>query len=108
MFLTSVPIICFGLFEQKVSIAKLEQNPYHYRTIKNNQLLSYMNFCKWNALAIWHSLVVFLFIMGIFTNGSSFTFDGKLCGSWEFGGLVITIIDIIVHIKVRLSFYNII
>lgn len=45
---TAVPILLFGLCEQKVALNKIEANPYLYMSIKKNKLLSKREFLRWN------------------------------------------------------------
>jgi hypothetical protein len=97
-----VPILIFGLFEQKVSIKDLENDPYTYRyafkifsnfkkkiffkttfnqknrTIKKNRILAPLNFIRWNLLASWHSIVSFFFVYGLYSNGASFSSNGTV------------------------------
>lgn len=99
VFYTSAPILLFGLCEQKVAINKLESNPYLYTTIKNNRLLTWWEFIRWNIQALWHSLVAFFFAYGIYVSNTALSSDGKIQGGVQFGGLVITLIIILVHVK---------
>ena len=74
IFLTAFPILFFGFTEKKVSIKKLDADPYFYRhllkkfnlfvhllfiknsnfsihrTIRKNRNLKYLEFFKWNIL----------------------------------------------------------
>lgn len=93
-----MPILLFGLFEQKVSIDKIEKNPYLYRfelfesnlnanlsnliynlrTIKNNRALRTRQFVKWNLFALYHSAIAFFFGYAMFSTGAPFASDGKV------------------------------
>ncbi len=48
VFLTSMPVLLYGLFEQKVALDKIELNPYLYASIRNNKLLAKREFLRWN------------------------------------------------------------
>ena len=98
---TSAPILAYGLFEQKHKITKIEKNPYLYRSITKNKNLSALQFFKWMAFGIWHSLVAFFFTAGLSATTASFSQDGKMSGYVEFGSLVICIVVVVVHVKVN-------
>jgi len=101
--LTSAPIFLFGLFEQKVSIDKIEKNPYLYRTIALNKNLTFPQFLKWNFLAFWHSVTAFFFGYAMFATGAPFAIDGKLSGSVQLGAFTITLVWVIVHVKLLIE-----
>jgi phospholipid-translocating ATPase len=75
--LTSLPVLVFGLFEQKYSIDKIKSNPNYYRLNFKNELLSKIQLFKWTLLSIWHSLVAFYFTYGLW-----------LCSSLNVNGTV--------------------
>lgn len=96
---TAAPILLFGLCEQKVDIEKIESNPYLYMTIKKNKLLRTREFIRWNALAIWHSLVAFFFTYAMYESNTPLSSDGKIVGNTQLGAYVITLIVLLVHFK---------
>ena len=71
-----------------------------FSSIKENKLLRASEFAKWNALALWHSVVCYFSSYAIFSTGTPFYSDGKLEGSFEFGALVIMLTITVVHVKV--------
>lgn len=56
---TAVPIVVYGLTEQRYSADLLLNRPELYRENRANSLLTSFHLTKWMLLALWHSLVCF-------------------------------------------------
>lgn len=57
---TLLPVIIYGLTEQKYPSQTLLNQPELYKNNRNNRLMNSLAFSKWFLLGIWHSLCAFL------------------------------------------------
>jgi len=87
IFFTACPILIFGLFEQRVKISNLSEDPTHYQSIAHNQQLSPTQFLLWNLSGLWHSAVAYLSTLFLFSP-AHLGFDGKLEDIHAFGAVV--------------------
>ena len=56
---TLVPVILYGLLEQRYSKKYLLARPELYKNNRNNNLMSSSAFFKWLLIGIWHSMCIF-------------------------------------------------
>uniref|UniRef100_A0A8C4XGF6 Phospholipid-transporting ATPase n=2 Tax=Erpetoichthys calabaricus TaxID=27687 RepID=A0A8C4XGF6_ERPCA len=100
---TSLPILAYSLFEQKVPPSVLHNNPILYKDISKNALLSHKPFLYWTVLGFSHG---FMFFFGpfLFTgeNRSALS-TGQNFGSWTFGTFVYTNMFVTVTLKLAIE-----
>lgn len=106
--MTSVPIIVYGIFEQRLPEAILMNIADIYKSISKNKLLSWSKFATWIAFSVWHGLVIFfgtyfLAVEGVSNGGNAGNAIGVLEG---FGSFMIDCVFIGVTIKLTLVTYN--
>ncbi|VDM32750.1 unnamed protein product [Hydatigera taeniaeformis] len=106
--MTSIPIVCYGIFEQRVPEIALMSNAEIYKTISKNRLLWWRNFFIWLSFSVWHGLVIFFgtyFLAGEgVSNGGN---GGNAIGVLEgFGSFMIDCAFITVNIKLMLVSYH--
>lgn len=80
--LTFLPVLVFGLFEQKYNIDKIKSNPNYYKLNYKNELLSNFQLIKWTLLGLWHSLVAFYFTYGLWLS-TSLNLNGTVSLNFE-------------------------
>jgi magnesium-transporting ATPase (P-type) len=102
IFFTACPILIFGLFEQRVPISSLADDPAHYRSIAHNRHLSPLQFLRWNLAGLWHSAVAYLSALALFS-ASHLGRDGRLDDLQAFGSLVYLQVMLSVHVKLLLE-----
>ena len=106
--MTSIPIIFYGIFEQRLPEMVLMNMADIYKTISQNKLLSWKNFFTWIGFSIWHGLVIFfgtyfLASEGVSNGGNGGNGIGVLEG---FGSFMIDCVFIGVTIKLMLISYH--
>ncbi|VDD80362.1 unnamed protein product [Mesocestoides corti] len=106
--MTSIPIIFYGIFEQRLSENALMNVSDIYKTIAMNKLLSWKNFFTWLGFSFWHGLVIFfgtyfLAMEGVSNGGNGGNAIGVLEG---FGSFMINCVFIGVTIKLMLASYH--
>ncbi|VDK36493.1 unnamed protein product [Taenia asiatica] len=106
--MTSIPIIFYGIFEQRLPEIALMNNAEIYKTISKNRLLWWRNFFTWLSFSVWHGLVIFFgtyFLAGEgVSNGGN---GGNAIGVLEgFGSFMIDCVFITVNVKLMLVSYN--
>ncbi|VDO06441.1 unnamed protein product [Rodentolepis nana] len=106
--MTSIPIIFYGIFEQRLPETVLMTVPNIYMTISKNRYLSWKNFFIWMGLSVWHGIVIFfgtyfLAAEGVSNGGN----EGNAMGVLEgFGSFMINCVFIGVTIKLVLVSYH--
>lgn len=106
--MTSIPIIFYGIFEQRLPEIALMNNAEIYKTISKNRLLWWRNFFTWLSFSVWHGLVIFfgtyfLAEEGVSNGGNAGNAIGVLEG---FGSFMIDCVFITVNIKLMLVSYH--
>lgn len=104
---TTLPILLYGVFEQSLSKRDLLAKPYLYKINKGNEILKLSNFIRWNIIALWHSLVIFLGVYTfVYLNGSVGSQDGKISPLEFVGQMIFVLVWIIVTAKLYLITYH--
>ena len=106
--MTSIPIIIYGIFEQRLPEVVLMNMAVIYKTISRNVLLSWKNFFIWISFSIYHGLIIFfgtyfLAAEGVSNGGNVGNAIGVLEG---FGSFMIDCVFIGVTIKLMLISYH--
>eukprot|EP01147_Barroeca_monosierra_P001442 gene1442-4602_t len=57
LLFTSLPILCFGIFEKDLDDKILMKYPRTYSIFAGNSFLTWTQFIMWNVKAIWHGTV---------------------------------------------------
>ncbi|CDI97044.1 phospholipid transporting ATPase IF [Echinococcus multilocularis] len=106
--MTSIPIIFYGIFEQRLPEIALMSNAEIYKTISKNRLLWWRNFFTWLSFSLWHGLVIFFGTYFLATEGvSNGGNGGNAIGVLEgFGSFMIDCVFITVNIKLMLASYH--
>ncbi|VUZ47839.1 unnamed protein product, partial [Hymenolepis diminuta] len=106
--MTSIPIIFYGIFEQRLPESTLMTVPDIYMTISRNKYLSWMNFFTWTAFSVWHGIVIFFGTYFLATEGVSMGGnEGNAIGVLEgYGSFMIDCVFIGVTIKLVLVSYH--
>lgn len=101
--LSSIPILFYGLFEQRYNLSKFHQNSKLYKHLSKNRDLTIFQLAKWLLFGLWHSIVAF-YSTYFFLN-VSLDLDGHLVGHTSFGLLVTFIMLSITHIKLIIEWH---
>eukprot|EP00043_Microstomoeca_roanoka_P007675 m.74086 g.74086 ORF g.74086 m.74086 type:complete len:1280 (-) comp13926_c0_seq1:27-3866(-) len=59
VFFTSLPILCFGIFEKDLEDDVLLAHPKTYAVFTRNSVLTWKQFFIWTVIAIWHGTVAY-------------------------------------------------
>lgn len=106
--MTSLPIVLYGIFEQRLPEYVLMNIPEVYKTISKNSLLSWKNFFTWLGFAAWHAVVIFfgtyfLACEGVSNGGDGGSPIGVLEG---YGSFMINCVFLGVTIRLLLVTYH--
>lgn len=95
LFLTSLPPIVLGVFDQELVAEYALAFPEIYAKGQRNSAFNFRIFFSWIAAAIWHSAVVFYVVYWGF--GDEPGSNGQLLGMWSFGVAVFSVVIVTVH-----------
>ncbi|KAM7542982.1 hypothetical protein Aperf_G00000004967 [Anoplocephala perfoliata] len=106
--MTSIPIIFYGIFEQRFPESVLTAIPDIYKTITRNEYLKWKNFFIWMSFSVWHGIVIFfgtyfLASEGVSNGGNGGNAIGILEG---YGSFMIDCVFIGVTIKLAIVSYH--
>jgi magnesium-transporting ATPase (P-type) len=96
---TSAPVVVQGITEQPFSKEELVENPFHYRNLMGNRLMSFRKCFRWIVIGIWHVLLGYYVPRFVWLQG--------LSGVHDYGAFSLYISSIVVLIadtKVRMVF----
>lgn len=105
---TSLPIFVFGLVEQNISEEDLLKRPQMYKTIANNNKLSWTELLLWFVQGLWHSVVTFFgwWLFWSHQESGSLTgniTNGEVLDRCSFGFIIYTSVVIVVNIKLLIE-----
>jgi len=66
---TATPIMCFGIFDQDVSLRTALENPWLYKDGQEGKFMSTGKFFKWVAQGLAHASVCFIFPVNLWNYG---------------------------------------
>jgi len=72
---TSIPVLIQGLTEQPFSKEELLQNPFLYRNITRNELMSFRKCFRWIVVGIWHILLCYYLPRFVWTESGAIGID---------------------------------
>lgn len=96
LFLTSLPPIVLGVFDQELSAEYALAFPEIYAKGQRNTAYNFRVFFSWLMSALWQSAVIFFVCYWGF--GDKPTANGQLLGMWSFGTVVFSVVIVTVHI----------
>ncbi|RUS78809.1 hypothetical protein EGW08_013427 [Elysia chlorotica] len=102
---TSLPILIYGIFEQRKPKQKLINQPHIYKSISRNASLRWKVFIEWMLLAVWHSLVFFFAMYFMEEDNTSLFSSGYSIGVYDFGTVIAYAGIISVNLKLMLETY---
>eukprot|EP00177_Eucheuma_denticulatum_P008860 GFKZ01016086.1.p1 GENE.GFKZ01016086.1~~GFKZ01016086.1.p1 ORF type:complete len:1561 (+),score=231.62 GFKZ01016086.1:115-4683(+) len=96
LFLTSIPPIVLGIFDQELVAEYALAFPEIYAKGQRNSAFNFRVFVSWLFAAIWQSAVIYyVCLWGFGDNPGS---DGRMLGMWPFGVVVYSAVIITVHV----------
>lgn len=129
VFFTSLPPLCYGVFERDLRDETIDKYPQLYRRLQKGQLFTPLTFLSWLADAVWESLgagclrpipshfpccaltplksaffrhtVVFFAVYFMFQNDVLLS-DGETLDLWSFGIFVGTFITMFINFRLFL------
>ena len=97
---TAVPIFVFALLAQNLDATKLLANPFLYRRISNNRLLSKRELFVWFLHGIWHSFAIYFGWVLFWYKTANYSSDSdRMMDQASFGICVYTSLIILVNLK---------
>lgn len=96
LFLTSLPPIVLGIFDQELVADYALAFPEIYTKGQRNSAFNFRVFLNWMVSAIWQSAVIYFVCFWGF--GDKARWDGKKLGLWPFGVVVFSVVIINVHL----------
>ncbi|XP_071540026.1 phospholipid-transporting ATPase IF-like [Panulirus ornatus] len=99
---TSLPVLVYGLFEQNLPPAVLMDRPQLYRSNANNAAMSWLNFFRWTAFALWHTSVMYFGLMLVCMGDTCGLPYGQTSDLNLFGTTLVSICVFVVNLKLVL------
>lgn len=97
---TAVPIFVFALLAQNLDSSKLLGNPFLYRRISRNKLLSKWELFIWFLHGLWHSFAIYFGWVLYWNKTANFAAQSdQMLGQSSFGICVYTSLIILVNLK---------
>ncbi|EGD82884.1 hypothetical protein PTSG_12035 [Salpingoeca rosetta] len=97
---TSLPILCFGIFEQDIDAPLLMSHPRTYAVFSGNRILTWRRFAIWTLTAIWHGSVAYF--------GMTLLLSSMRPGVtlWWLGTAIYTLLLLLVTLKIATDTRN--
>ncbi|XP_071440397.1 phospholipid-transporting ATPase IF-like [Hetaerina americana] len=103
VFMTSLPITLFGLFEKNIDSTVLMNNPKLYLLNRSNSLMSWKNFFSWTLHGLWHALSIYYILNGFWEANDSILSDGEPTDLACFGTAVFHVVVTVANLKLWLE-----
>eukprot|EP01071_Lankesteria_metandrocarpae_P006540 Lankesteria_metandrocarpae@DN4393_c0_g1_i2.p1 len=105
VFLTAMPIIIYGVFEQDVDRKSSMSHPQLYKAGITNSYMNLFVFSQWMLGALWHSVAIFA-LPYLATTGNMITIpEGWPTDIWFTGQLMFFCIMMVVNLRVLSESY---
>ena len=95
LFLTSLPPIVLGIFDQELAAEYALAFPEIYAKGQRNTAYNFRIFLSWLASALWQSAVIYFVCFWGF--GDVPSSNGQMLGMWTFGSVVFSVVIFNVH-----------
>ncbi|KAF9432891.1 hypothetical protein BGZ76_010179 [Entomortierella beljakovae] len=99
--LTVLPPLSLGIFDQYVSARMLDRYPQMYMLGQKSEFFNVKNFWGWAFNAIFHSIILFFCVVGIFKN-DFISSNGTIGGMWVMSVTLYTAVLATVLLKAAL------
>lgn len=103
LFLTSLPPIVIGIFDQELAADYALAFPEIYAKGQRNTAYNFRVFLSWVLSAVWQSAVIFFIVYWGF--GDRPSGNGQMYGMWAFGTVVFSVVILNSHV-VLLTFQS--
>ncbi|XP_071786477.1 probable phospholipid-transporting ATPase IA isoform X3 [Asterias amurensis] len=99
---TALPPFAIGLFDRNISVESMQKFPQLYKPSQNSEYFNSKVFWMWTANAVYHSLLIFWFVVGALYQDVAFS-NGQLGGHLFMGNMAYTYVLIVVTLKAGLA-----
>jgi len=106
IFFTSLPPFAVGFFEQDIPIAVVARYPFAYADFKKSDVFQMGRFMQFTFSAVVHSIFLFFFAYGTFSQTSTLDPAGRDFDLWAFGMIVFSVTLIVLNWTMLLEMNN--